>query len=719
MKTEREALRVLIVEDSPDDALLVLHELERDGFDPVYERVDTPEGLRTALSDELRWDLIISDYSMPRFRAPEALKIVRASDLDAPFIIVSGTLGEEAAVEAMKAGAQDYVMKDRLSRLGSTVARELREAEARRRFREAEEALRASEERFRATFEQAAVGMAHANLDGDWLKVNRKLCDISGYEEGELLGMSFQDITHPDDLDADLKQMERLYAGEIETYSVEKRYVRKDGSAVWVEVTSSLARAPSGEPEYRIAVVEDISQRKRTEEELRRQAELLDLSHEPIFAWEPGGSGIVYWNRGSEGLYGFPREEAVGQDNHRLLQTVHPVPLEQVQEALEHEGWWAGELEHTTRSGRHVVVESRQMLVETSDGRRLVLETNRNVTERRRAEEALKQSEQRLQDILDNSPAVVYVKDPEGRFVLVNRRFEELFQVSKERVLGKTDHDLFPKEAADAFRENDEEVLRSGLPLEIEETAPQDDGEHVYLSVKFPLRGPDGAPYAVCGISTDITERKRAEEDLREVREVERNRMARDLHDGALQDLTYALAAAQLVQMLPDTPERKERLQGAVDALKRAGEGLREAVYDLRQDDNPEGGFVRSVESLVELNRKMSSGWEVELVVGEGVPEELPERMGKELLRVVQEALTNARKHSGGGKVRVALTMEGDWLVAEVEDDGRGFDPSSTGAGVGTRSMRERAAALGGELEVESQPGKGTTVRVRTPKSDD
>ncbi len=146
----------------------------------------------------------------------------------------------------------------------------------------AEEALRDSEERFRSTFELAAVGIAHVAPDGRWLRMNRRLCDIVGYTADELKEMTFQDVTHPDDLDADLAQAHRLLEGEIETYSMEKRYIRKAGSVVWINLTGSLVRRPSGEPNYFIAVVEDISDRKRVEEELNKMVTELERSNREL-----------------------------------------------------------------------------------------------------------------------------------------------------------------------------------------------------------------------------------------------------------------------------------------------------------------------------------------------------------------------------------------------------------------------------------------------------
>ena len=157
-------------------------------------------------------------------------------------------------------------------------------------------------------------------------------------------------------------------------------------------------------------------------------------------------------------------------------------------------------------------------------------------------------------------------------------------------------------------------------------------------------------------------------------------------------------------------------LEEELEALRRATSGLRSAMYDLRHEK--ERPFVRSVESLVELNRQLMPGRETKLVVEEGFPEELPREVGVELLRVLQEALVNARRHSGARNVEVSLRAEDGTLVAAVRDDGRGFDAAATRAGVGLSAMRERVEALAGKIEVRSPPGEGTKVMVRVPLGD-
>jgi signal transduction histidine kinase len=219
------------------------------------------------------------------------------------------------------------------------------------------------------------------------------------------------------------------------------------------------------------------------------------------------------------------------------------------------------------------------------------------------------------------------------------------------------------------------------------------------------------------GVQYDITEQKRVEEALREVREAERHRLARDLHDGVLQDLSYTTAAIGIIMLEAEGTGWEEELQRAVDAVRRAAQGLRDAVNDLRLGEDQDQPFPELVESLVTKNRAMARASRIELEVEEGFPATPMGDAGTEVLRVIQEALTNARRHSGAQNVLLTLRVDDDELMAVISDDGRGFNPRVGEDGIGLWSMQERAAALDGTLDIESEPGEGTRVRFRAPMS--
>jgi DNA-binding NarL/FixJ family response regulator/signal transduction histidine kinase len=225
-----------------------------------------------------------------------------------------------------------------------------------------------------------------------------------------------------------------------------------------------------------------------------------------------------------------------------------------------------------------------------------------------------------------------------------------------------------------------------------------------------------GAKEMVCVVVRDVTERKKTEEALREMREAERNRIARDLHDGALQDLTYALAETRHALSEPEDLHLDRRLGQAVEALERMGPELRGAIYDLRVEEERNKPLAESLQNLVELNRGMNPDLDIRLEVDDSFPASLLGEQGAELLRILQEALTNVRRHSEARNATVSLMVRGDLLVAEVADDGRGFDPvQASAAGMGARGMRERARTLKGDLKIDSEPGKGTMVRFEMP----
>jgi signal transduction histidine kinase/ActR/RegA family two-component response regulator len=220
---------------------------------------------------------------------------------------------------------------------------------------------------------------------------------------------------------------------------------------------------------------------------------------------------------------------------------------------------------------------------------------------------------------------------------------------------------------------------------------------------------------AVANVLAMAIERKQAQEKLEEVREAERRRIARDLHDEALQDLAQAKWHAQLAQAKLQESELVGPMSQLSTALGRVAHQVRAAIYDLRLEEEQDRPFAELLESLVELHRTMAPDCDIRLVTRGGILSGPLGTTGTELLRIVREALTNTRRHSGARNVGVAVGASEEKLWAEVSDDGRGFDPaekpSTITGGMCTRDLRERTRALGGALTIESQPGKGTKVR--------
>jgi two-component system, cell cycle sensor histidine kinase and response regulator CckA len=271
-------LRVLIVEDSEDDLLLLLRELRRGDYTLDYVRVETAVEMQAAL-DRQAWDIVIADYTLPRFSAPAALELLQHQQQDLPFIIVSGTIGEDAAVAAMRAGAHDYLLKDNLVRLLPAVARELREARERQKRLDAEQALRESEERFRQLAENITESVF-------WMSeptAMRMLYVSPAYDRiwgrsGDRLYRNFMDwieAIHPDDR----QRVETSYFNRslLGKYDEEYRIIRPDRSIRWIRDRGFPIKNQTGVAYRVVGIAEDITNRKLTEAVLRRTERLESL----------------------------------------------------------------------------------------------------------------------------------------------------------------------------------------------------------------------------------------------------------------------------------------------------------------------------------------------------------------------------------------------------------------------------------------------------------
>ncbi|MCG3147040.1 MAG: Sensor histidine kinase RcsC [Verrucomicrobiae bacterium] len=266
------SLRVLILEDQPADAELVLRALRRAGYEPLWDRVDTEDDFLARLSPD--WELILSDYQMPQFDGLRALQILRKRGLDIPFIIVSGTIGEDLAVAAMRSGATDYLLKDRLTRLGQAVAHALDEKRHRDETRLVSEALIQAERKYRGIFENVTEGIAQIRPNGQLITANPALAHILGYPSPvELLA----DVTHiMRQLYVDDQQpatLARLLTEQDAVVDFEAQLRRRDGQVIWVMQSVRAVRDELGRLQYYEGSVRDITERKRAEVGLRELAE--------------------------------------------------------------------------------------------------------------------------------------------------------------------------------------------------------------------------------------------------------------------------------------------------------------------------------------------------------------------------------------------------------------------------------------------------------------
>src|SRR5215212_7815485 len=456
---------------------------------------------------------------------------------------------------------------------------------------------------------------------------------------------------------------------------------------------------------------------RRTREVLRQSEERFRLLVEgvreyAIFMLDPYGY-ITTWNEGAQRIKGYDSEEIIGE-HFSVFYTDEDVERGHPEEELriaKAEGSYEEEGLRVRKDGSTFWASVLITALRDEDGElRGFAKVTRDITARKEAEERerlLAQEQaalERTTDILESISDAFFAVDRQWRFTYVNNKAEELWGRPREELLGKNLWEEFPEEVDSESYRQIRRAMEEDKTTEFESLSPVS-GAWV-AGRAYPSRE---------GLSVyfrDVTERKRAEESLGRVREAERKRIARDLHDGPLQDFSYTSAALGMIMFQAGDAELEERLQGAVDAIRHGARGLREVVNELRVEVGQDRPFAEVVETVVKRNRMLSRDARIELEVGEGVPRAPLGETATQASRVIQEALTNARKHSGAKRISVSVRMEGDDLLAEITDDGIGFEPAVP-QGVGLASMRERAALLGGELEVESGEGRGTTVRIR------
>ena len=588
---------------------------------------------------------------------------------------------------------------------------------------------------FQYLFEQASLGIAVEDFEGNVLLANPALCSMLGYREVELCGMNCSQFSNPEDSQDDWALFQQLRAGVIDKYSLEKRYVRKHGGQLWGQLNVSLLRSGDGESPLVFAFVEDITERKRSEEALRESEERFRLAAQAAkmyaYEWDVPTDKVVRSEEYVNVLgYSYQEKELTRQ---QILATIHP----------DDRALFIGSVDQLTPENSTSQVSYRVL---QPDGPVVWLEKSArgffdeqgkllrmigmvaNVTERKRAEQAQRESEDKLRLLLDSTAEAIYGIDLEYRCTFCNLACLRALGYERiDEVLGKNMHDLMHHTRADGTVFPVEEcrvhrVIQSGKGDHAEEEVLwRTNGTGFPAEYwSYPqLRGEEVVGAVVAFV--DITERKLAETALAsvsrrliEAQEQERSRIARELHDDIGQRLALlAIKLAQLQQNPPNSSELPSRIGELQNQTSEIAADIQSLSHELHSSRLQYLGIAAAIRGFC---REFGEQQKVEIDCKiHDLPVPLSPDISLCLFRVLQEALHNSTKHSGVRYFEVELWGTPGEIHLTVSDSGAGFDIEAARAsrGLGLISMEERLRLVGGGLSINSQPKRGTTIHAR------
>ncbi len=511
---------ILIVDDEISN-LQMLTQLLSDAGYQIRSTKEPRFAIESAMAQPP--NLILLDVRMTRMDGFEVCKRLKQDERthSIPIIFISELQDLKNKIRGFEAGGVDFITKpfqeeEVLARVRTHLALRdmqlhLKEMVAKRTA----EALE-REERFGATFEQAAVGVAHVSPDGKFLRLNQKFCDIVGYSQEEMLALTFQDITHSDDLDVDLEYVRQVLAREIENYSIDKRYLRKDGSIVWVSLTVSLVFDKEGNPKYFVSVIQDISERKKAEEALRQSRDFLEhlISAVPDATFSVKlPERTINWANDSFDVLGYEPEEYIGQTTEKYYansEYYDAVGRLQQDAIRKGDDMITTEVRVLRKDGRVIPAELTATYYREGGKLSQITAFVRDISERKLAEEKLVKSEAKYRSLVDNSMVGVFESTTDGRFTFANDAMVQMFDFdSPEQMIAHGSLELW-KDIEDRKRLL-VELQKHGGVSNFEAEAVTRAGRHIHLL--FSAKQIDDR---ISGMVMDISDRKQTEIELRQ-----------------------------------------------------------------------------------------------------------------------------------------------------------------------------------------------------------
>jgi PAS domain S-box-containing protein len=599
----------------------------------------------------------------------------------------------------------------------------------------AEAALRESEQRFRVTFFQAAVGIAQTGLDGQWLLINDRYCEMLGYSQTELRGKNFLDLTHPDDREASHASLRQLRAGEISSLLKEKRYIRKDGGTLWARVFISLVRDQHNQPQYFISVLEDITEQKLMQERLRAsEARLMEAQNlAKVGSWERHiQSDKIYWSDEIFRILGLTNTPA---NFPTFLSCVHPKDRDKILASNERVRSSSAPVEVEYRIIRPdgEVRFVRSIVHEIRDDQGVpvrITGASQDITEQVQARELLRESEGYLKNAAGLAHVGYWQWDIQANHVSGS---EEMYRIFGKPPDFTPSFDDFVQTVIPQDRERVGRWVRDCLAEkrggEIEYRIAWPNGDLRTIScVSEVLLGEEGLPTRMFGACQDITDFKKneaklvqAQEDLRaltarlvELQESGMKELARELHDDLSQNL--AALGREIELLLPPSSQPSRSLSEQAHEVWRRVTQLARDVHSMSQRLHP-----AILDDLGLKEALTEQCWAFSQRTGIPVQFEsagestwLAADVSLCFYRVAQEGLHNIAKHAGATSVHLTLSSSEEKCTLRIEDNGQGFDPSEAKGkkALGLISMRERSRMVNGNFTIRSEYGKGTMLQV-------